>query len=76
MVKEQDILETFRLAVAEAEIKNAESRNLVPYSFRHYFITDRIKSGLTYARVAQISIIRESSNLTFIPPARSPCSAR
>jgi integrase len=56
MVKEHDILETFRWGVAEAgaEIKNADSRNLVPYSFRHYFITDCIKSGLTYARVAQI----------------------
>ena len=54
MIKEHDILEAFKWAVEAAEIANADKRKLVPYSFRHYFITDRIKSGLSYQRVAQI----------------------
>ena len=54
MVKEHDILSTFRWALKAAETKNTATRNLVPYSFRHYYITDRIKSGLSYARVAMI----------------------
>jgi integrase len=54
MIKEHDILEAFKWAVEAAEIDNADKRKLVPYSFRHYFITDRIKSGLSYQRVAQI----------------------
>ncbi len=54
MIKEQDILETFKWAIEKAETDKAGTRKLVPYSFRHYFITDRIKSGLSYARVAQI----------------------
>ena len=31
-----------------------EGRNLVPYSFRHYFITPRIISGLGHAQVAEM----------------------
>ena len=54
MVKEHDILSTFRWALTAAKTKNTATRNLVPYSFRHYYITDRIKSGLSYARVAMI----------------------
>lgn len=54
MIKEHDILETFAWALAKAEVKNRETRNLVPYSFRHYFITDRIKSGLSYGNVAKM----------------------
>jgi integrase len=54
MVKEQDLLDTFAWAMEKADIDGRKTRNLVPYSFRHYFITDRIKSGLTYQRVAQI----------------------
>jgi integrase len=54
MIKEHDILATFRWALTAANIQNAATRNLVPYSFRHYYITDRIKSGLSYARVAMI----------------------
>ncbi len=29
-------------------------RNLVPYSFRHYFITERITAGLSYQQVAEM----------------------
>lgn len=54
MIKEHDILATFSWALKEAGIKNRGQRNLVPYSFRHYFITDRIKSGLSYGNVAKM----------------------
>ena len=37
-----------------AEIKNRDTRDLVPYSFRHYFITQRINSNLKPIDVAQI----------------------
>jgi len=37
-----------------AEIKNIESRDLVPYSFRHYFITKRVNSNLPPAAVAEM----------------------
>ena len=30
------------------------NRNLVPYSFRHYFITERIMAGLNYQQVAEM----------------------
>ena len=36
-----------------AEIKDTDSRDLVPYSFRHYFITDRINRGATPTQVAE-----------------------
>jgi integrase len=32
-----------------------EDRELVPYSFRHYFITERITAGLSYQQVAEMS---------------------
>ena len=37
-----------------ADIKNIETRDLVPYSFRHYFITQRVNSNLPPAAVAEI----------------------
>lgn len=37
-----------------AEIKNREDRDLVPYSFRHYFITKRVNSNLPPAAVAEM----------------------
>jgi len=36
-----------------AEIKGNETRDIVPYSFRHYFITDRINRGATPTQVAE-----------------------
>ena len=36
-----------------AEIKDTDTRDLVPYSFRHYFITDRINRGATPTQVAE-----------------------
>ena len=37
-----------------AGIKNRDTRDLVPYSFRHYFITQRINSNLTPTAVAEM----------------------
>lgn len=37
-----------------AQVKNRNTRNLVPYSFRHYFITQRINSGLNPTAVAEM----------------------
>lgn len=37
-----------------ADIKDLETRDLVPYSFRHYFITQRVNSNLPPAAVAEI----------------------
>jgi len=37
-----------------AEIKNRDTRDLVPYSFRHYFITQRINSNLKPIAVAEM----------------------
>ncbi len=37
-----------------AEIKDRENRDLVPYSFRHYFITKRVNSNLPPAAVAEM----------------------
>jgi len=36
-----------------AEIKDTDTRDLGPYSFRHYFITDRINRGSTPTQVAE-----------------------
>jgi len=36
-----------------ADIKNTHSRDLVPYSFRHYFITDMINRGANPTQVAE-----------------------
>jgi len=37
-----------------AEINDADKRGLVPYSFRHYFITQRVNSNLTPTAVAEM----------------------
>jgi len=37
-----------------AKIGNIETRDLVPYSFRHYFITQRVNSNLPPAAVAEM----------------------
>jgi len=38
-----------------AKIENMESRNLVPYSFRHFYITQKVNSGLAPTAVAEIA---------------------
>ena len=43
----------FDKIVELAEIKDTDTRDLVPYSFRHYFITDRINRGATPTQMAE-----------------------
>jgi len=43
----------FDKIVELAEVKETDTRDLVPYSFRHYFITDRINRGATPTQVAE-----------------------
>lgn len=44
----------FDKAIELAQIKNTRNRDLVPYSFRHYFITQRVNSNLTPTQVAEM----------------------
>ena len=37
-----------------AKVKNRDTRDLVPYSFRHHFITQRVNSGLSPTAVAEM----------------------
>ena len=48
------ILHHFEKVLLKAEIKNVKGRNIVPYSFRHTFITKRVNSGLPIASVAEM----------------------
>jgi site-specific recombinase XerD len=38
-----------------SEVKNLDKRNIVPYSFRHYYITQKVNSGLAPTAVAEIA---------------------
>lgn len=38
-----------------ANLKNLETRNIVPYSFRHYYITQKVNSGLMPTSVGEIA---------------------
>ena len=38
-----------------AEVKNLDKRNIVPYSFRHYYITQKVNSGLAPTAVGEIA---------------------
>ena len=44
----------FTKALDQAKIKNRDKRDLVPYSFRHYFITNKVNSGLMPHQVAEM----------------------
>ena len=48
------ILYHFDEILTRCEIDGGEERDLVPYSFRHYFITQRIMGGLGHAQVAEM----------------------
>ena len=43
----------FTEMMSAIDVDNLEDRNLVPYSFRHYFITDMINKGATPMQVAE-----------------------
>ena len=47
------ILYHFDEALTEFEVENRDTRELVSYSFRHYFITDMINKGATPTQVAE-----------------------
>ncbi len=47
------ILYHFDEALTECEVESRDTRDLVPYSFRHYFITDMINKGATPTQVAE-----------------------
>jgi integrase len=44
----------FTRALDQVGIKNRDKRDLVPYSFRHYFITTKVNSGLLPHQVAEM----------------------
>ena len=44
----------FDRVMEQADIGNMSERDLVPYSFRHYFITQRVNSNLPPASVAEM----------------------
>jgi integrase len=44
----------FTKVLEKAEIKDVDGRGLVPYSFRHYFITQRVNSNLPPSAVAEM----------------------
>lgn len=50
----RSILYHFHKVVELAEIKDSAKRNLVPYSLRHFMITQRILSGLSYNEIADM----------------------
>ena len=48
------ILFHFDKVLKEAKVTNVKTRNIVPYSFRHTFITKRVNSGLPIASIAEM----------------------
>ena len=52
-VSQKSVTHHFKKILDKAEIEIGK-RKLVPYSFRHYFITNRIKAGLSYKAVADM----------------------
>ena len=54
VISERVILYHFDKILKLADIKNTDKRDLVPYSFRHYFITQKIMSGLSYRQISDM----------------------
>lgn len=48
------ILHHFDKVLLKAKVMNVKARNIVPYSFRHTFITKRVNSGLPIASIAEM----------------------
>ena len=53
VVSQRAVTHHFKKILEAAKIDKG-NRSLVPYSFRHYFITNRIKAGLSYKDVADM----------------------
>lgn len=54
MLSKRTILYHFHKIVALAGIEGREERDLVPYSLRHFMITQRIMSGLNFRQIADM----------------------
>ena len=48
------VLYHFHKIIALAEIEEKDTRDLVPYSLRHFMITQRIMSGLSFKQIADM----------------------
>ncbi len=53
-LSEKLLLKHFYATLQLAKISTVEERKIVPYSLRHYMITNRIDKGLSYEQVSQI----------------------
>ena len=53
-ISNRAILYHFHRVLELAEIKNIQKRDLVPYSFRHYFITQKVNSNVSLISVAEM----------------------
>ncbi|MEK8123176.1 tyrosine-type recombinase/integrase [Methylocystis sp. IM4] len=53
-ITERALLYHFGKIMELAEIADLANRNIVPYSFRHYFITQKLVHGLTHRQVADM----------------------
>ncbi len=53
-LSQRTLLYHFHKLVGLADIKDGKQRGLVPYSLRHFMITERITSGLSYQDVANM----------------------
>lgn len=53
-ISKRAVLYHFHKIVKFAEIDDSENRDLVPYSLRHFMITQRIMSGLNYKQIADM----------------------
>ncbi len=53
-LSKRTLLYHFHKIVELADIEDRENRDLVPYSLRHYMITERIMKGLSFRQVAEM----------------------
>ena len=53
-ITERALLYHFAKILELAEISGLANRNIVPYSFRHYFITQKLVNGLSHRQVADM----------------------
>ena len=54
IISERALLYHFGKILDLAEIEGRDTRDLVPYSFRHYFITQKLVNGLSHRQIADM----------------------
>lgn len=54
-ISDRAIAYHFDKIIERADIGNLKTRNIVPYSFRHYYITTKVNGGLAPTAVAEIA---------------------